>query len=93
VGPGSLFGLGHSSLGTPAAAPKSAGDDQRGAEKDRVPVGLQPGDDPLRSQVPLERSGGGVLLVTVEIKGTLTVDAMVDSGAASVMVPAKCLLA
>jgi hypothetical protein len=40
------------------------------------------------SQVPLERRGGGVLLVTVEINGTLTMGAMIDSGAAAVMLPA-----
>jgi hypothetical protein len=41
--------------------------------------------------MPLKRSGGGVLLVTVEINGTLTLNAMVDSGAVALMVPADCL--
>ena len=32
-----------------------------------------------------------MLLVTVEINGTLTVDVMIDSGAVALMVPADCL--
>jgi hypothetical protein len=55
---------------------------------DRVPVALPPAGDPLRTQVPLERSGGGMLLGAVEINGTLTLDALIDSGAAAVIVPA-----
>ena len=58
------FGLEHGSLGTPAAAPESAGDDQRGAEKsDRIP--WPPGGNPPRTQVPLKWTGGGVLLAAV----------------------------
>jgi hypothetical protein len=45
------------------------------------------GGNPLRTQVPLKWTGGGVLLAAVEINGTLTVDAMIDSGAAAVMIP------